>query len=445
MPDIMMPYDYTPRMYQMDTWKFFMNGGKRGVGVWHRRAGKDLFGINLCATMSALRPGLYWHVLPTYKQGRQIVWEGYTREGRRFLDAFPKGSIESINNTEMRIKLKWGATYQVIGSDDPDRLVGTNPVGVIFSEYSLQDPRAWNLIRPILAENGGWAFFNYTARGKNHGWHLAKMAKDNPKWWCEVLKAGSGLDGTKRPDGSPVISDEIIDDDRQSGLDEATIQSEYYCSFEAPIIGSYYGLQLMALEKKHQVCNVPWEPKLPVHTAWDLGIGDATAIWMWQEYGFEKRFIDYYECSGEALSHYAKVLKEKPYVYGKHWCPHDVKVRELGTGKSRKETLASLGINVQIVPMHGVDDGINAVRNMLPKCYFDTHNCDQGLSALRSYRKEKDEGRSDGTREFYRNTPLHDWTSHGADAFRYAAMSRPVSRKKNSTLQRHQIETQSLI
>lgn len=440
-----MPYNWNPRAYQMNTWQFFMQGGKRAVGVWHRRAGKDLLAINLCATMATLRPGLYWHILPTYKQGRQIVWEGYTKDGRKFLDAFPASLIESINNTEMRIKLKCGATYQVVGGDDPDKLVGTNPIGVVLSEYSLHDPRVWELLRPILAENDGWAFFIYTARGKNHGYHLVQMAKNHPKWHCEILKAGSGPDATKRFDGTPVISDEVIEEERLAGMDESMIQQEFYCSFEAPIVGSYYGQQLLALEKKKQITNVPWEPKLPVYTAWDLGIGDATAIWFWQEYGFERRIIDYYENSGEALSHYAKVLKEKPYAYGTHHLPHDVKVRELGTGKSRKEILESLGIRVQIVPQHTVEDGIEAVRAILPSCWFDETATQHGLSALRSYHKEKDEGRSDGARDFYKNTPFHDWTSHGADSFRYFAMARRPSRKKKSDLQQNMVNTQSYI
>jgi hypothetical protein len=224
-------------------------------------------------------------------------------------------------------------------------------------------------------------------------------------------------------------------------MDEALIAQEFFCSFEAPIVGSYYGKQLLDLDKRKHIGNVPWEPKLLVNTAWDLGIGDSTAIWFWQDYGFERRIIDYYECSGEALSHYAKVLKEKPYVYGKHWCPHDVKVRELGTGKSRKETLASLGIRVMVVPDHTVEDGIEAVRNMLPCCWFDADNTDRGLSAIRSYRKVHDANRSDGTNVFYLNTPLHDWTSHGADALRYMAMARGKSRNKKSTLQKTQIST----
>lgn len=445
MPEIVMPYNYNPRAYQMNTWQFFMQGGRRAVGVWHRRAGKDLLAINLCATMATLRKGLYWHILPTYKQGRQIVWEGYTKDGRPFLDAFPEQLIESKNNTEMRIKLKCGSTYQVVGGDDPDKLVGTNPIGVVLSEYSLHDPRVWELLRPILAENDGWAFFIYTARGKNHGYTLAQMAAKHKKWHCEVLKAGSGPDATKRFDGSPVIPDEVIEEERLAGMDEAMIQQEFFCSFEAPIVGSYYGQLLLALDKKGQITNVPWDPKLPVHTAWDLGMGDATAILFWQEYGFEKRIIDYYECSGEALAHYVKKLKEKPYAYGSHHFPHDVKVRELGTGKSRKETLESLGVRVQIVPMHTVEDGIEAVRNLLPSCWIDEDNCTDALSAWRSYRKEEDENRSDGVRKFFKNHPLHDWTSHGADALRYMAMARRPTRKKKSTLQRNMVNTQSYI
>lgn len=445
MPEIIMPYKWNPRAYQMNTWQFFMQGGKRAVGVWHRRAGKDLLAINLCATMATLRPGLYWHILPTYKQGRQIVWEGYTKDGRKFLDAFPEELIESINNTEMRIKLKCGSTYQVVGGDDPDKLVGTNPIGVVLSEYSLHNPKVWELLRPILAENEGWAFFIYTARGKNHGWHLVNMANKHPKWHCEILKAGSGPEATKRFDGAPVISDEVIEEERLAGMDEAMVQQEFYCSFEAPIVGSYYGQQLLMLDKKGQIGKVPWEPKLPVHTAWDLGIGDATAIWFFQEYGFERRYIDYYENSGEALSHYAKKLAEKPYVYGRHQLPHDVKVKELGTGKSRKEMLESLGIRVLVVPLHSVEDGIEAVRAALPQCWFDEEACADGLSALRSYHKEKDENRSDGVRDFYKNTPYHDWTSHGADSFRYSIMGRSPTRKKKSDLQKRTVDTQSYI
>lgn len=415
--DITIPYKYKPRSYQLPLWKFFETGGRRGVAVWHRRAGKDLLAINLCCTMMMERPGLYWHLLPTYNQGRKIVWNGFTREGRSFLDYFPKSLIKSKNDTDMRIKMKTGSIYQVVGTDDPDRLVGTNPIGCVFSEYSLQDPKAWDIIRPILAENDGFALFIYTARGKNHGYDMVRMAEKNPKWFCEVLVAGDK--GTKREDGTPVLSDEIIEDERAAGMPEELIKQEFYCSFEAPIVGAYYGKQMMIAADSGRITKVPWEPRLKVHTAWDLGIGDSTAIWFVQQHAFENRIIDYYENSGEGLSHYAKIMNEGrrgEYVYGRHYAPHDIEVRELGTGKSRKQTARELGIRFVTVKKHNISDGIDAVRNLLSSCWFDDNNCTRGIEALRQYRKDWDD-----QKKCYGDRPLHDWTSHPADAFRTLA------------------------
>jgi len=411
---VTVPHNWTPRNYQLPLWKFFEEQGKRGVAVWHRRAGKDLFAINLCATSAVLRKGLYWHLLPTYNQGRKIVWDGYTRDGRPFLDHFPDELIESKNNTDMRLKLKCGSTYQVVGTDDPDRLVGTNPVGCVFSEYSIQDPSAWDYIRPILAENGGWALFIYTARGRNHGYEMKTMAQRNPKWFYSELKAGD--DGTKRPDGTPVISDEIIQDERDAGMEEELIKQEFYCSFDAPVVGAYYGKQMMRAQEDGRITAVPWEPTVDVHTCWDLGISDALSIVFFQQVGMETRFIDYYENSGEGLAHYSKILKEKDYSYGRHYAPHDIKVRELGTGKSRFEVGRSLGIKFTTVGKHTVTDGIEAVRNWIPSCWFDADKCSRLIEALRQYRKEWDD-----SRKCYADRPLHDWTSHPADAVRIGA------------------------
>ena len=397
------------------------------MAVWHRRAGKDLFAINLIAAASVQRVGLYWHLLPTYNQGRKIVWDGFTKDGRKFLDHFPKEIIASKNNTEMRLTLKTGSIYQVVGTEDPDRLVGTNPVGVVFSEFSLQNPKAWDLIRPILAENEGWALFIYTARGRNHGYRMIQMAQKNPKWKGEILIAGNK--GTKRPDGTPVISDEVIQDERDSGMPEETIQQEFYCSFEAPVIGAYYGSQMLKADKDNRVTRVPFDPTLKVNTSWDLGMADATAIWFWQEYGFELRICKYYETSGEPLSHYARILHQvatnNNFTYGRHYAPHDIKVREMATGKSRYEVARSLGIKFTIVPKHDVMDGIEATRNMISSCWFDEEECGPGLDCLRQYRKEWDE-----QNKCYKDRPLHDWTSHGADSFRIMAWGRK-RRKKN--------------
>ena len=323
---------------------------KRAVAVWHRRAGKDLMAINIISTKIPERVGTYWHMLPTYKQGRAIVWNGHTRDGRAFLDHFHPDLVTSKNSTEMRMTFFNGAHYQVVGTDNIDSLVGTNPVGVVFSEYSLQDPGAWDYIRPILAENGGWALFIYTARGRNHGFQMYEMAKGNKKWFCEKLTAGSGPEDTKRPDGTPVISDEQIDEERKSAMPEEMIQQEFKCSFEAPFVGAYYGAQMLLAEKEDRLLeNIPHEPRLLVDTYWDLGVNDTTVIWFVQHYGGEERIIDYYEMSGEGLPHYAKVLKGQhndygrmgAYTYGTHYAPHDIKVRELGTGKSRDHVVAT--------------------------------------------------------------------------------------------------------
>lgn len=412
----------------MPSWKYFQgpDEGKRSVQVWHRRAGKDLFAINLCQVKLVERVGLYWHMLPTYKQGRAIVWNGATRDGRPFLDHFHPDLIESKNSTEMTMRFKNGSIYQVVGTDNPDSLVGTNPVGVVLSEFSLHDPAAWDYIRPILAENGGWALFIYTARGKNHGYHMVTMARKNPKWHCEVLVAGNG--GTKRDDGTPVISDAVIQDERDSGMEEEMVQQEFYCSFEAPMIGAYYGKQMLRAEKDKRITEVPYEPRLPVNTYWDLGATDSTAIWFIQDGpGGQYRVIDYYENSGEGLPHYARVLRGQvddgahraDYVYGRHYAPTDIEVQELGTGKTRIETAKSLGIRFHIVRQHEVEDGIEAVRNVIGQCWFDEKRCEKGINALRSYRKEFDE-----KNKCFKNHPLHDWSSHGSDSFRYFAMGR---------------------
>lgn len=436
MSEIILPYNYEPRTYQFPGWEYMEGAreGKRGVLVWHRRAGKDLFAINLVATKSQERVGLYWHLLPTYKQGRAIVWNGATRDGRSFLSHFPGitpggdiasgGIVAAKNSTEMRITFNNGSQYQVVGTDDTNSLVGTNPIGCVFSEYSLHDPGAWDLIRPILLENGGWALFIYTARGRNHGYTLVEMAKRNPKWFCQILKAGD--DGTKKHDGTPVFSDAMIQEERDTGMAEEMIQQEYYCSFDAPFVGSYYGTQMLLAEKTGRIMDrIPHEPSLPVETWWDIGINDSTTIWFVQKLGLEVRLIDYYECSGEGLGHYAKVLQGQvadghhraAYMYGKHLGPHDLNVREMTSAITRVKAAKALGIKFMVVKNHEVADGIEATRSLLSRCYFAMDRCQRGIEALRTYRKKWDE-----INKVFHDTPLHDWSSHGADAFRIGVM-----------------------
>ncbi len=409
MPEVTLPNGWRPRRHQRQLWDYLEGGGKRAVAVWHRRAGKDSTAINWTAVAAHQRIGTYWHMLPTATQGRMVAWEGRDGAGRRLIDqAFPPALRAGERNDRMTMELKCGSVWQVVGSDNYDRLVGANPVGVVFSEWSLTDPRAWDYVRPILAENGGWALFVYTPRGKNHGFELYDMARHRGDWFTEKLSV----------EDTGVLAPEVIGTERSSGMSESLIQQEYYCSFEAASEGCYYGKLLEQAEQAGRVTRVPVQPELPVDTWWDLGIGDSTAIWFCQRAGLEYHLVDYYECSGEGLAHYARVLQDKSYLYGTHWAPHDIEARELGTGKSRLEVARGLGLQFKIAPRLSVEDGIEAVRNALPRCWFDAKKCRPGLSALKSYHRDFNE-----QRQSYLPHPVHDWASHGADAFRTGAVT----------------------
>ena len=409
MRQVSLPHNFTPRDYQIDALKALDNGLKRGVLLWHRRAGKDKVCINYTARETQKRVGVYYYFLPTYQQAKKIIWDGIDANGFRFLDHFPKEIIEAVNNTEMKIRLKNGSLFQLIGSDNIDSIVGTNPVGCVFSEYAIQDPQGWDYIRPILRENKGWALFPYTPRGKNHGYDMYHMAKNNPDWYCSKLTV----------DDTTVMSHKDIDEERRAGMDEELIQQEFFCSFKSPLQGSYYAKQMDEADDDTRIKEVPYDPDLPVDTWWDLGIGDSTAIIFVQEHYNEIRFIDYYETSGEGLPYYVKYLREKPYVYRHHVAPHDISVKELGTGKSRLETARQLGINFEVARKLSIEDGINAVRSMLKQCWIDKNKCQRLIEALRHYHKEYDT-----TNKVWKQKPHHDWSSHPCDAVRTGAVGR---------------------
>ncbi len=413
--EITLPNEWQARPHQRNFFRYMEGGGKRYVGVWHRRAGKDTAAVNWAAMAAMRRVGTYWHMLPTLRQARLAIWDGIGKDGRRLIDqAFPQPLRAAIRNDEMKIQLANGSVWQLCGSDNYNSLVGSNPVGVVFSEWSLTDPRAWDFVRPILAENGGWAIFIYTPRGRNHGHTQLEVARANPSWMHEVLT----VDDTK------LLSAADINEERKSGMSEDLIQQEYYCSFEAPNRGSYYGRLIEEARKDGRITRVPYDPQLGVHTWWDLGVNDPTAIWFTQSSAFEHRVIDYYEGSGEGMAHYARVLADKPYAYAGHHFPHDVQVRELGSGKSRVETLREMGIEAQLVPNLPLEDGIEALRGLLPLCWFDEEKCRVGLDALVSYHRKYDE-----ERKCFGPKPEHDWSSNGADAARYFAVGSQQTRR----------------
>lgn len=415
-----LPHLYQPRSYQRPLWDAMVTGSKkRGILVWHRRAGKDTTVWNMLIYKAAERVGLYFYCFPTYAQGRKIIWEGMTSGGRRMMDFIPAELVEHVNNTEMKITLKNGSIVQIVGVDNYDRLMGTNPVGLIFSEYSIQNPKGWELMRPILAENGGWALFVYTPRGRNHGYALWQAAQRNPDaWFTSILT----VDQTRRPNGEPVISDAAIQEERDAGMTDELIRQEFYCSFDTAVNGAYYGKQLATAYEEGRICRIPIEPLLPVQTWWDIGMDDATAIWFVQTIGNEVRVVDYHEDSGESLPHYLSELtawrQKHDVVFARHVGPHDFRVRELMSGQSRRSGARKLGYNFALAPRVSVIEGIDAVRRMFPRLWFDGQRCAQGLAALAEYTKEWD----DETKVF-RNNPLHNWTCHGADALRTGAIS----------------------
>lgn len=413
--EITLPHKFKPRDYQKNLWNEFPNNKRRAAWIVHRRGGKDKTAFNIMVKEAHKRVGIYYYFFPTYAQGKKVLWDGIDKEGFKTLDHIPKELIISKNDTEMKIKLRCGSIIQVVGTDKFDSIMGTNPVGCVFSEYSLQDPAAWDFIRPILKENDGWALFIYTPRGANHGKDLKEMAEQNENWFFELLD----ITKTRDFDGRPIMTKEDVQEEIRQGMDADVAEQEFFCSFEGAKQGSYYSQQMKDMESSGRISNGMYEPTLPVYTYWDLGIDDSMSITFMQFLGKELRAIDYFETSGEGLEFYSKHLKDLPYTYEEHFWPHDGEVRELGTGKTRKETAESLGIKpITIVPRPlKKEDGIQAIRSILPRVWMDKTKCKRLIDCLKNYSKEWDE-----KRKVWKPTPKHDWSSHGNDSFQTFAL-----------------------
>jgi len=394
-------------------------GGKRAVAVWHRRAGKDEICLHTAAVKAFERVGNYWHMLPEYGQARKAIWDAVNpHTGKRRIDeAFPLEIRETTRNQEMQIVFKNGSTWQVVGSDSYNRLVGSTPCGVVFSEWSLSNPSAWAYIRPILAENGGWAFFIYTPRGRNHGWTTLQQGLENDDWFAQVLTA----------DKTKVFSPEMLESERaeyikQFGETEGDsfYRQEYMCGFDAALMGAFYGSWMEKADTEGRITTVEAANR-EVFTAWDIGFSDDTVIWFFQLEAMGKiRIIDYYASNGKGIDHYVDILKSKPYAYGRHYMPHDAFADTIqGAGKSILKQMHDLGVrNIERVPNESIVQGIQAVRNLLPNCFFDKIKCADGLESLRNYQRQWDDDK-----KCFKDSPRHDWASHGADAFRYLAIS----------------------
>ena len=406
---------FVPRFYQLPIFDAIENKGyKRVLVIMPRRAGKDICGFNLCIRAALKKIGVYYYIFPTYSQAKKVIWDSLNNDGQRFLDYIPKELIESTNSQEMKIRLSNGSLIQLVGSDNIDSLMGTNPRGVVFSEYALQDPRAYQFIRPILTANQGWALFLSTPRGKNHLWELYNIAQHSPDWYALKLTV---------EDTGHISMHDIAKEKADGIMSDDLIQQEYYTSFTMGVEGSYYAKYLDTMRVRGQIGIVPWEPGFKVHVALDLGVRDSTSLIFFQCIGQTVRIIDCYENSKQGLEHYVKVIQGKDYVYGRYIAPHDIRVREFGTGMTRLEKARQLGIPFTVAPNIEIVDGIESVRSLLPKVWIDERQCAPLIKALENYRQE-----FDAKRKVYKEHPLHDNNSHYADAMRYLAVSLPKTR-----------------
>ena len=397
---------YTPRELQA---KLHTELARFNVVVCHRRFGKTVFAINqmIKSAVEDLQTGKkaprYAYLAPLFKQAKTVAWD----ELKRLLIDFPD---IKFNEAELRADFM-GARIQLYGADNPDTLRGIYLDGVILDEYAQMNPKMYSeVIRPALSDRKGWAVFIGTPKGKNEFYDLYHSANDKKGWKRFLFKASE----------TGILDDEELELAKQDMAD-TEFEQEYECSWSAALRGAYYAKEIEAAYDEDRVGKVPYDPSKQVVTAWDLGVSDSTSIWFAQYDGKAINIIDYYESSGEGLPHYIDVLNHKEYRYGAHIAPHDIVVREFSTGKSRKDLAFSLGIDFQVAPKLKVMDGIDAVRTTLNKCWFDELKTKKGLEALLQYRSSYDD-----KKKIWSQKPVHDWTSHASDAFRYLCVTEPV-------------------
>lgn len=414
------------RWYQAPLYKHLVGVEDcRAIEIAHRRWGKDEVVLGATNERMHKRVGTYWHCLPEYGQARKAIWTAINANtGKKRIDeAFPPETRKKTLNDEMFIELENGSTWQLIGSDRYDATVGAGPVFIAYSEYALGNPSAWAYHRPMLEENGGGAAFITTPRGKNHAHatylRYKRMMAENPRYFAEI----SSIHDTGAL--SPAQLEESLNEYTDlygADLGEAQFQQEYLCSFNAAILGAFYAREMALVRKEGRIADIEAIEGQPVHRAWDIGVRDDTSIWWFQVVGTQVFILDCYSASGAGVDHYAEVIEGRRQSFkwkdGVDFVPHDARVKEWGTGRTRVETMQGLGLNPRVVPQAGKLDGINAVRRTLPRCVFHPRCEDQGVSALEQYRREWDDDK-----KAFKASEVHDWSSHLADAFRYLAVA----------------------
>lgn len=441
------PHNWRPREYQLPLWRYMQNGGKRAFAVWHRRSGKDELGLHRTAVAALSRPATYWYMLPEAAQARKAIWNAINpHTGKRRIDeAFPPEIRAGINEQEMFLKIVGGSTLQIVGSDNFNSLVGSPPAGVTFSEYALSNPLAWGYLRPILLENDGWAMFNTTPRGRNHAATLFDSIKDDNNWFAEKLTVDDT--GIFTPEQLERELKELIAEHGDS-VGKALFKQEYYCSFDAAIMGAIYGEWIENAESEGRVINGLYDADLPVYTSWDLGYGDATAVWFYQLVNGEVHFIDYWEDTGKDAQQCCEVLygrkinvtalnpetsavtkwefgepnehrHRSKYRYHIHHQPHDAAYKlQQARGRSFAQQCYEFGVKTVIIQATNQETAIQATRKLFPQYYFDGERCKEGINVLRNYQFEYD-----SNNQVFRKLPKHDWASHGSKALEIVGRS----------------------
>lgn len=403
-----MPYKFTYRPYQEAPICALNDGIKRIIWCVHRRGGKDLSILNWVICQLAEKTQTCFYVMPSYAQAKKVIWDSINNDGFRILDYFPEAIIEAKNQQEMKIRFKNGSLFQLIGSDNIDSLMGTNPAIVVFSEFALQNPAAWDYIRPILKVNKGVAIFISTPRGKNFFYDMFRMAQHNAEWWAQKLTI----------EDTGVLSRYEYEQEIAEGMSEELALQEYYCSFDRGVDGSYYAKLLNKMDDDERIIPLNYDPSRLVHTSCDLGWDDDNPIIFFQCVGNNVHIIDVENYRNHTLAHMKDVFMSRDYRYGVQLFPWDVEQNDgLGSGCTRKEILENLGIEVTVVPKSLIADGIESVKALMQsRLYIDSRKCKDLLKSLEFYHKEWNE-----TKKVYDSKPCHDSSSHFADALRYLA------------------------
>jgi hypothetical protein len=438
--EVELPHIYKARDYQREFWNAW-DSDQYDIFVlnWHRRAGKDVTCWNATIDYASQSPMTVKYAFPTGDMARDNLWESYTNDGLRFTDFVPEAlrfkrnkGDDGLNDSLKSIELLTGGSIRVISAHKPGRLRGGNSKLFVLSELQAMDPSVIDIIEPILEANHGRLLVNLTSNGDSAAKRMVEDWKADPRVYVSILTV----------EDTPVFTAEQMVRIRKRTVERflargqseeeahAFVDQEYYCNWDSPVVGSYFGAAMRRAAEQERITRVPYETQLPVHTFWDLGVDDSMSIWFAQIHNREVRLIDYFESSGEGFSYYAKVLNGQhegfehmgDYLYGKHYAPHDIRVRNMGKdARTRQEVAADLGLKFEVVRrVSQKEDGIEAIRTILGRCWFDEAKCQRGIEALKGYKKEWNEKLM-----VYKDSPVHDWTSHGTDAFQTMALVVP--------------------